>query len=278
MTARSFLVEHRIADAQKVYDERLRNAVDLSIDERRLLALLLVDMNRAADAILLLKPQYDFNRDDDPIAAALVQAYVQANRRLEALELIGSMSQRPFKDTKVWLQAATQLYAQQAFAEARAILQHIHAQDPGQTRAALDLARVHLRLCEVDVARQILDAFPGDRASKDYLITCAEYHLVVGEYTEAIAIAKRRLVEDPHDVQSIILLGNAFQSSAQLQMAEVPSRRHCKNVRPTTKRRSARSADCWPATIYGAGCSILLGCNWKSCSSSSRPTSPAAFC
>ena len=29
------------------------------------------------------------------------------------------MSQRPFKDTKVWLQAATQLYAQQAFAEAR---------------------------------------------------------------------------------------------------------------------------------------------------------------
>ncbi|HEY4308735.1 MAG TPA: tetratricopeptide repeat protein [Pirellulales bacterium] len=220
MLARSYLLEHRQSDAQKVYEDYLRHATDMTIDERRLMALLLVDMNHAAEAISLLQPLYEVHRDDEGLAIALVQAYVRANRRLEALELIGGAAARPSSDRGAWLKLAEQLYREQAFPEARAVAQQIHGQDPTHATATQLLIRTHLRLYEVDVAHQLLGSFSGDRDTKDFLGVLADYHTVVGDYSEAIGIGKRRLVEDPHDVQAMILLGNAYQASSQVQIAE----------------------------------------------------------
>ena len=220
MLARSYVLERRIPEAQKIYDERLRNATNLSVDEQRSLALLLIDLERPDDAIRLLTALHEVHRDDEAITIALIQGYVRANRRLEGLELIGGESQRQIKDMGSWQELAQDLYREQAYPEAKILLQHLCAQSPNQPRTMLALARTHLRLYEVDASLQVLNSIPGDRTTKEFTTVLADYHTMVGEYSEALAIAKRRLTEDPHDLEAGILLGNAFQSSGQLQAAE----------------------------------------------------------
>ncbi len=183
MIARAFVLERRIAEAQKLYDQNLRDATNLSVEEKLSLALLLVDMDRPADAIRLLTVLHDAQPNDEGIVCALIKAYVRANRRLEALELIASIEEQPFKDVGLWLEVALELYNEQALAEASALLRHICLQDPTQTRAQLALARTQLRLYEVDAAKQILDSLEGDRGTHDFTTVLADYHSVVGEYS-----------------------------------------------------------------------------------------------
>jgi len=219
LLARSYVLERQIDEAQRIYDERLRNATQLTVDEQRALALLLIDLERPDEAIRLLQGLHESHRDDQAITIALIQGYVRANRRLEALELISGDAQRPFKDSGAWLELGLELYREQAYPEAKLLLQRVCTQQPGEVRAQLGLARSHLRLYEVDACLQILNGIRGDRTSREFTTVLADYHTMVGEYSEALAIAKRRLTEDPQDFEAAILLGNALQASAQLQAA-----------------------------------------------------------
>ena len=80
-------------------------------------------------------------------------------------------------------------------------------------------ARTHLRLYEVESA-QLWNDYHGDLNDREYSTAMADYHTVVGEYSEAIAIARHRLREDPSDVEAAILLGNAYRASRQFFLAE----------------------------------------------------------
>src|SRR4029079_15885251 len=131
-----------------------------------------------------------------------IQGYVRANRRLEGLELIAGEAQRPLKDLGSWQELGVELYREQAYPEAKILLQHLCAQSPGQPRTMLALARTHLRLYEVDACLQVLQSIPGDHTSREYTTVTADYHTMVGEYSEALAIAKRRLTEDPQDLEA----------------------------------------------------------------------------
>lgn len=133
--------------------------------------------------------------------------------------MIPALEQQPFQKIGPWLDLASQLYREQAFPEALAIFQQIVRQEPQHYQASLKLARTHLRLYEVDIAGQILTELSCDPQDREFSTVMADYHTMVGEYSEAIAIAKRRLRQDETDLEALILLGNAYQASGQLLFA-----------------------------------------------------------
>jgi len=76
-----------------------------------------------------------------------------------------------------------------------------------------------LRLYEPESAHKILLEPRGDLNDRDKSIVMAEYHALVGEYSEAIAIARKLFEADASDVQAAILLGDVYHDSSQFQLA-----------------------------------------------------------
>ncbi|HEX4148979.1 MAG TPA: tetratricopeptide repeat protein, partial [Pirellulales bacterium] len=78
----------------------------------------------------------------------------------------------------------------------------------------------HLRLYQVDFAQQLLAQERANPHTLLYSTVLADYHTVVGEYAEAIDIARRRLCADPHDIEAGILLGNTFHAARLFFLAD----------------------------------------------------------
>lgn len=218
--ARSLVLDHRVPEARRFFDQHLSKLNNLDTKTSTALAQLLIDMDRPAEAVKLLAPLHAADRANATISTTLVLALVRMNSRLDALALIDELDQQPQKDAGPWLELAGQLYQDQAFPEALALYRQVARRSPDQTRAFLGMARTHLRLFEVDRAKEILDAYRGDPASSDYTTVLADYHTLVGEYVEAIAIAKARLDANPSDLQAVILLGDAYHASRQFTLAD----------------------------------------------------------
>jgi tetratricopeptide (TPR) repeat protein len=216
----SLMWDHRLAEAQQFYEQHVAKLQNLDSETELALAQLLIDIQRPADAVRMLMPMHEAHRADDKISAALVLALVRMNSRSSALHLIDQWEDQPNKDFGTWLDLATRLYQEQAFPEALAVYRQIWRRHPGLQRAALGVARTHLRLYEVDLARQILDQCHGHAEGREFSAVVAEYHTLVGEYAEAIAIAKQRLRADGGDVQAAILLGDAYHASHQFAAAD----------------------------------------------------------
>ncbi len=217
--AQSFVAEDRRSEARAVFDKYLRDRSELSVAEQCEVGRLLIDLGRPADAVQLLNPLHE-RRGDEGVWANLILAYVHLNSRLKALELIDQVESQGIKESGLWFELATQLYDEQAYPEALAMFELVAERFPAEQRAVLYAARTHLRLYEVDSAWQLLTAYKGDRGDRIYSTVLADYHTVVGEYAEAIAIARRRLQDDPHDIEAGILLGNVYHASHQFFMAD----------------------------------------------------------
>ncbi len=218
--AQSLVLDDRLLEARQFFEKHLSNLEDPDAATEIALAQLLIDMQRPADAVRLLAPLHDANRADETISTTLLLAMVRMNARLEALEFIGQLQQQPLKDSGVWLELAARLYREQAFPEALALYQRAWRRHPEQQRIALDVARTHLRLYEVELAKQILDECRDDLNDQEFSTVMIDYRTLVGEYAEAIALAKRRLQADERDLQAAILLGDAYHASRQFTAAD----------------------------------------------------------
>jgi tetratricopeptide (TPR) repeat protein len=217
--ARSFAGEHHFAEADAVLDSHSSQLKDLDSSSQLELGRLLIDLERPAQAVALLSALHDASRDDESISATLLLAKVRMNARAEAIESIAQLEKQPLKDAGVWQQLASQFYEEQAFPEALALYQQVLRRFPERHAAALGMARTYLRLYEPDSARKILLEPRGDLNERDRSMVMAEYHALVGEYSEAIAIARRLFEADAGDVQAAILLGNVYHDSSQFQLA-----------------------------------------------------------
>jgi len=227
--ARSLVLDRHFAEAQQFYDEHLRDLHDLDQPTQVALAKLLIDMHRPAEAAGRLGPLHRHDPTDAAIATTLAMALVRMNARLHALELLDQATSQPLDrshaaDTGVWLKLAAQLYQEHAFPEALAAFQLVadhHLQDQ---HALLGMARTHLRLYQVDVAKDLVDRYRGDKSDRDYTTVLIDYHTVVGQYAEAIALARGRLQADPNDLQAAILLADAYHASYQFVVADAAYR------------------------------------------------------
>jgi len=217
--ARSFAGEHRFAEADAVLDSHSSQLKELDSSSQLELGRLLIDLDRPAQAVGLLSALHDVNRDDESISASLLLAKVRMNARAEAIEFMAQLEKRPLKDAGLWQQLASQFYQEQAFAEALALYRQVLRSFPERNAAELNLARTYLRLYESESAHKILLEPRGDLNDRDKSIVMAEYHALVGEYSEAIAIARNLFEADASDVQAAILLGDVYHDSSQFQLA-----------------------------------------------------------
>ena len=72
----------------------------------------------------------------------------------------------------------------------------------------------------MEEARQLLGEFQGDLSEGQVSTAVIDYHTVVGEYSQAISLAKLRLRDNPQDVEAGILLGNAYHAVRNFALAE----------------------------------------------------------
>ena len=218
--ARSFVWERKLSEAQEVLQQYLGETAGLSAKERRSLAGLLVEMNRPADALRLLEPLRAADPNDEQVLVSMTLAHVRMNQRMQAIQLLTELKSRKLADPGLWLELGQALYREEAHAEALLVLELVARDDPSPRPALLATVRTLLRIYDVTTARALLDQLGGSPDDRTYTTALADYHTVVGEYAEAIAIAQRRLREDPNDLEAAILLGNALNASNQLGAAE----------------------------------------------------------
>ena len=136
---RAFLAEHRLNEARQVFDAHLQKYSDLTIEDKRVLGRVLIDMERAEEALKLMTPMHNADPDDEVITTLLVSAKVRMNMRIEALAIIEEAAQRSFRDKGLWLELGTELYQEYANPEAALTLRNICRQDPDYRRAKLAL-------------------------------------------------------------------------------------------------------------------------------------------
>ena len=218
--ARSFVLDDRLLEARRFFDKHVSNLRGLDTTTEIALAQLLIEMQRPAEAVRVLTPLHDANLADETVSATLLLALVQMNARLDALQFIGKLEQQSLKDSGIWLELAARLYQEQAFPEALALYQQAWRRHPEQPGIALRVARSHLRLYEVERAKKILDRCRDDPNGQEFSTVLIDYHTLVGEYADAISLAKRRLQADAGDLPAAILLGDAYHASLQFTAAE----------------------------------------------------------
>ncbi len=218
--AQSLVLEHRHAEARKFYDEHIARLRDLDPATTVALAQLLIDMRRPEEAVRLLEPLHEAHREDETIAAPLVLALVNVNERGRALALIDALPAQELASAGPWIALADRLYDEQALAEALALYQEILRRWPHERHARLWMARTYLRLYEVDRAKAILDELGDGRRGREYSTVLIDYHTLVGEYAEAIELAKRRRRANRRDVEATMLLADAYHASQQYAHAD----------------------------------------------------------
>ncbi len=217
--ARSFVWDHRAAEAEAFLDAHLAVLKGLDAASQLELGELLIDLERPAQAVQLLTPLHDANRDNEKVSATLLLALLRMNARTEAIELIGQLEKQPLKESGLWLEMASRFYDEQAFPEALALYRQVRRLQPGRA-AELGMARAYLRLYDVESARKVLADWRGRENDREVSMMMADYHTLVGEYSDAIAIARRLFETDAGDIQAAILLGDVYHASLQFGFAE----------------------------------------------------------
>jgi tetratricopeptide (TPR) repeat protein len=218
--AQTLVLENHHAQAREFYDKHIANLQGLDTATKVTLAQLLIDMQRPAEAVRMLKPLHDANPADETVSAPLVLALVRMNERSQALNFIDELTRQPLANPGDWLALASQLYDEQAFPEALALYRELSRCKAVERRARLGVARTYLRLYEVDLAKIILDECQNGEHDLEFTTVLIDYCTLVGDYAEAIELAKQRRRTDKHDVEAIILLADAYHASQQFAVAE----------------------------------------------------------
>ena len=126
-----------------MFDEHLQKYADLTIEDKRVLGRVLIDMERSEAALKLLVPMHNADPEDEVVTTLLVLAKVRMNMRIDALSIVDAAAQGSFHDKGLWLELGTELYQEYANPEAELVLRSICRQDPDykqrQTRFGANL-------------------------------------------------------------------------------------------------------------------------------------------
>lgn len=220
--AKTFAWQQQLDEAIRIYDEYLSDLNGtLSNDDAMEIAQLLLDMGRPAEALPHLLRIHAAEPQNEEVLTSIILAYVRSGSRTVALNRVQQVAEGDVVDSQIWQELANKLYREFAFPEALAVFELIAREFPGYTPAQIGMARAHLRLYQTVAAKNLLaDLAPELSMTKPFQTAIADYHTVVGEYSEAIAISHQRLRRNPQDAEAFILLGNAYRASRRFPEAE----------------------------------------------------------
>ncbi|QVL33412.1 tetratricopeptide repeat protein [Telmatocola sphagniphila] len=219
--ARAFAFDGDYKHAEQVYDRFLATIRPEDPTAPPALGALLLDLERPNEALSYLMEQKKRNPENLEVLASLVRALARLGERQAAMEQLVAMAGVKPKEKAVRIVLGDSLFAAEEFEIAGHVYNQVLQVDPANGNALIGLAKVHLAMYLPANAKKILDSFvPGNNVQRAYLLTYAEYHQVVGEYTEAKLIYKDMLRRNELDHEVRLSLGLLFDYTKEWEKAK----------------------------------------------------------
>lgn len=217
--ARVYAATNRRLEAVRIYEELLRYAGSNTFKRKMDLAELLLEIQRPAEALALLHELHAMQPVNLKIMKLMVLASARMGNGAETYEYISQMQGIEPENISTRYELAEQLFNEQFFRETVLIDQQIFNFEPNSTIALVRSATSNLRLFEMVAAKTLLDGVRDGDETPNYWRALAEYHSLVGEHSDALAICHRILFESPSDLKTQMTLGHAYLRSRQLERA-----------------------------------------------------------
>jgi tetratricopeptide (TPR) repeat protein len=230
--ARTYAFDSDMVRANQVFDRYLARIRPEDPAAPRAMGALLLDLERAADALPYLMVQRQRQKDNPgllvEVLASIVRAFSRLGERERAVEVLNEMASVEPRNINVRVILAETLFDTEDYELAGQVYNQILQVEPTNGSALVGMARVHLALYQPALARKILDSFvPNAAVQRGYLLTYAAYHERVGEYTEAKQIYRDMLRRDPTDHRIRLSLGLLYDyvrewDKAKAEFSKVP--------------------------------------------------------
>jgi tetratricopeptide (TPR) repeat protein len=200
--ARAHFFLGQIHETLKVYDRYLAKVKPGDEKLSPELGALLIDLGWYDQALPLLEGMKRQDLENVEILAQLVRLYTRQDNETRALETFQELAGKKGASPGLLLDLAETLYESGENKMAQVIYQHVLQSAPGNGRARVGLARVALEFYHPREAWRILKGFqPDQQTRRIYRLAWAQYHQVVGEYTEAQQLYLEFLHEDANDLE-----------------------------------------------------------------------------
>jgi tetratricopeptide (TPR) repeat protein len=263
--ARAYTFDDDFPHALQVYDRCLAGLQPGDANVPTRFGALLIDLERPADALPFLLALREKYPDNLELLADLVQAESRLGEREKAAAALEQMTALAPHDLGVRQGLGDALYQSGDYPLAELAYEQLLGLDVGNGPAVVGTARVAVALFLPARARQILEGLkPGPAVERAYRLTWAEYHQLVGEYTEARRIYRDFLAREPADDEARLALAalDAYVREDEKAKAE------CSKVPPDAalarKARLGLAATLFAQRFFGQSadvCGALLADN-----------------
>lgn len=204
----------------EVYQQYLSDLDDKDPGNAALLAPLLLDLQRPAEAVRYFLRLRQIKPEDLLLATNTARAFHELGDQVRVLELVNEIASLDPENIELRLKLGEALIAPESKEAGLMIFSQVVAQDPENLEAKLGQVRIYLKSYEPHLARPILQSIPPSEHKKEYLLALAAYHTVMGEYADAAVVYRTLLRDHPDDVEVYIGLGDNYYDAGEFEQAK----------------------------------------------------------
>ena len=208
--ARIHIWQHDPAKAKPIADRVLQVANREDPQVQRLLAPLLLDLNRPQEALPLFLAIQSRQPQDIEVAAQLTRVFATLDDLSNLDRELDALSKITPENVSVRLMLGDQLLDLEQPARAAYVYRQVLAVQPDQPLARLGMAKVELRDLASHRAREILLAIKPQKRDKTVAPVMAECMTQLGEYADAVAVVRQWIEQSPSDVDLWVALGDVY--------------------------------------------------------------------
>jgi|GEM_PF-6876083 len=208
----------RPIEAEQVYEQYLANEYPEDTESQLQLAELLVAINRPGRAMELLMRLHNKDPVDLRVLKLMIVVSALSDNSTSTYDFIEKLHTVQPENMTARNELAKQLLDQGFNREAMMVDQQILSFDPTFMDALLRSVQASMRMYEPESALATLKTL-GNPDHPDVMMAKGEYHALVGEYSDAIALYRRAIIRDPNYIPARLGLGNAYLRSGQFLRA-----------------------------------------------------------
>ncbi|MBT3339727.1 MAG: tetratricopeptide repeat protein [Planctomycetes bacterium] len=211
--------------AGEVYRTYLRKLDPGDPEVQAMLAPLLIDTQRPADALPILKDLLAKDPENLELTADLARAHTMLGNHREANGLVSSCKKIDLSNVSTRLSLSEYLRNAGNFRGAIELLDQVLAYDSSDLTAKYASARLHIAAYMPHKAMRILSDKAFERDSIEYLTVLADHHKLLGEYAHAKEVYYKILRTDSANDAAHLSMAQLLAESGQAQAAKAEYRK-----------------------------------------------------
>ena len=211
--------------AAEVYRTYLRKLDPGDPQVQAMLAPLLLDTERPAEALPLLQGLVDNDPENISLLADLARAQTMLGNHREANAIVSDLQGLDQSNAGTRIALSDFLRNSGNFRGAIELLDQVLAYDSADLDAKYASARLHLDAYMPHKALRILSDKAFDKNSIEYLGVLASHHTLLGEYAHAREVYRKILSIDEQNNEARLSMGRLLAESGQAQAAKAEYRK-----------------------------------------------------